>query len=196
MLNRLLGRGRLFFAVRAAVMAFRRRRLGLRHVHRTFYACAGSDISSDLVAGPYSFMREGCSIGAGVRLGRYAMVGRGVSIVGGEHVIDRPGVPVVYAGWGPVPVTAIGDDAFVGEGSIVIRGVSIGDGAIIGAGAVVTHDVPPFEVWAGVPARRVGLRFVDEAQQAVHLRMLKGPLLDPYACPFESAFGPRRDRPR
>ena len=36
----------------------------------------------------------------------------------------------------------------------------------------------------------------DEAQQAVHLRMLKGPLLDPDDCPFENAFGPRRDRPR
>jgi acetyltransferase-like isoleucine patch superfamily enzyme len=34
---------------------------------------------------------------------------------------------------------------------------SIGDRAVVGAGAVVTHDVPAREIWAGVPARRIGV---------------------------------------
>jgi len=32
-------------------------------------------------------------------------------------------------------------------------GITIGKGAIVGAGAVVTHDVEPFAIVAGVPAR-------------------------------------------
>jgi len=49
----------------------------------------------------------------------------------------------------------IGPRAFVGGHCIILKGVTIGEGAVIGAGSVVTRDVPPFEVWAGVPAKRI-----------------------------------------
>ena len=49
----------------------------------------------------------------------------------------------------------IGPRAFLGGHCIVLKGVSIGEGAVIGAGSVVTCDVPPFEIWAGVPARKI-----------------------------------------
>ncbi len=47
----------------------------------------------------------------------------------------------------------IEDDAWIAAGAIVLRGVRIGKAAIVGAGAVVTHDVPPFAVVGGNPAR-------------------------------------------
>jgi acetyltransferase-like isoleucine patch superfamily enzyme len=46
----------------------------------------------------------------------------------------------------------IGDDAWIGAGAFVLRGVSIGEGAIVAAGAVVTKDVPPYTIAAGNPA--------------------------------------------
>ena len=52
------------------------------------------------------------------------------------------------------PVT-IGSDCWLGAGTRVLPGVTIGDGAILGTGSVVTHDVPPYQVWAGVPARYI-----------------------------------------
>lgn len=55
---------------------------------------------------------------------------------------------------GERPVT-IGDDVWLGAGSIILRGVTIGEGAIIGAGSVVTKDVQPFCVVAGNPAVQV-----------------------------------------
>lgn len=47
----------------------------------------------------------------------------------------------------------IGDDAWIGCMSIILKGVTIGQGAIIGAGSVVTQDVPAFTIVAGNPAR-------------------------------------------
>ena len=52
------------------------------------------------------------------------------------------------------PVT-IGRKAFIGAGAIILPGVTVGEGAVVGAGAVVTHDIPPGETWAGVPARKL-----------------------------------------
>jgi phosphonate metabolism protein (transferase hexapeptide repeat family) len=59
------------------------------------------------------------------------------------------------------PVT-IGHDVWIGHGAIVLPGRSIGTGAVIAAGAVVTHDVAPYAVIAGVPARPVKQRFADD----------------------------------
>ena len=35
----------------------------------------------------------------------------------------------------------------------IMGGVTIGKGSIIGANALVTKNVPPMEVWGGVPAK-------------------------------------------
>lgn len=55
----------------------------------------------------------------------------------------------------------IGNDVWIGSNVCILRGVTIGDGAVIGAGAVVTHDVDSYEIWAGVPAKKIGQRFSD-----------------------------------
>ncbi len=51
----------------------------------------------------------------------------------------------------------IEDDVTLGAGAkILFRGgetLTIGSGSVIGANAVVTRDVPPREVWAGIPAK-------------------------------------------
>lgn len=53
-----------------------------------------------------------------------------------------------------VPVV-IGDDCFIGHGSIVLMGVKVGNNCIIGAGSVVTKDVPTGVVVVGNPAKAV-----------------------------------------
>ena len=56
----------------------------------------------------------------------------------------------------------LGNDVWQGAVSQVLRGVQVADGAILGAGCVVTKDVGPYEIWAGVPAKKIGQRFSDE----------------------------------
>lgn len=55
--------------------------------------------------------------------------------------------------------TIIGSDVWIGSNVMIKGGVSIGNGAIIGMGSIVTHDVPPYEIWAGNPARFIRKRF-------------------------------------
>jgi len=52
----------------------------------------------------------------------------------------------------------IDDYAWIGTRSIILPGVTIGKGAVVAAGAVVTHDVAPYHVVAGVPAKKIGER--------------------------------------
>lgn len=50
------------------------------------------------------------------------------------------------------PVT-IEDNVWIGENVCILPGVTIGQGAVIGANAVVTHNIPPFSVASGIPAK-------------------------------------------
>lgn len=52
----------------------------------------------------------------------------------------------------------IGDEAWLGYGTIVLGGVRIGNGAAIGAGSVVTRDIPDDAIAVGNPARVVKMR--------------------------------------
>lgn len=52
----------------------------------------------------------------------------------------------------------IGERVFLGARTVVLPGISIGEGACVAAGAVVTHDVEPYTIVAGVPAKPIGSR--------------------------------------
>ena len=65
--------------------------------------------------------------------------------------------------------TTIGNDVWIGFGSMVLGGVSIGDGAVVAARSVVASDVPPYALVAGNPARVKKFRFTEKTVQ----RMLR-----------------------
>jgi acetyltransferase-like isoleucine patch superfamily enzyme len=47
----------------------------------------------------------------------------------------------------------IGSGCWIGSRTYIGPGITIGDGVVVGVGSVVTKDIPPYEVWAGAPAR-------------------------------------------
>lgn len=54
----------------------------------------------------------------------------------------------------------LGDNVTIGAHSIVVARsnstLCIGDNSTLGAGSVLIGDIPPNEVWAGNPARKIG----------------------------------------
>lgn len=52
-------------------------------------------------------------------------------------------------------------NAYIGANTLICKPVTIGEGAIIGASSVVTKDIPPFEIWAGNPARFIRKRMAE-----------------------------------
>jgi acetyltransferase-like isoleucine patch superfamily enzyme len=86
--------------------------------------------------------------------------GPGAKVCGSEHTGVPIDVPIIATDLCIAPVR-IADDADIGTGAIVLPGITIGRGAIVGAGAVVTHDVAPYAVVAGSPARVIGSRTGD-----------------------------------
>jgi galactoside O-acetyltransferase len=99
--------------------------------------------------------------GGNVILDDHSNVSSGAKILGGSNKKD--GLSMSSASPSTMQVverktTVLGKYAFLGVNGVVMPGVTIGEGAVIGAGAVVTKDVPAYEIWAGVPAKKIGAR--------------------------------------
>jgi acetyltransferase-like isoleucine patch superfamily enzyme len=50
------------------------------------------------------------------------------------------------------------DDVWMGSGCVILGGVTIGTGVVIAAGAVVNKSIPDYEIWGGVPAKKIKSR--------------------------------------
>lgn len=61
----------------------------------------------------------------------------------------------------------VGHDVWIATNAVILRNVKVGNGSIIGAGAVVTKDVEPYSIVAGVPAKKIKMRFDDKIIEAL-----------------------------
>jgi bifunctional UDP-N-acetylglucosamine pyrophosphorylase/glucosamine-1-phosphate N-acetyltransferase len=124
-------------------------------------------VEENVEIGPFSHLRPGASIAAGVELGNYAEVKQsrigpgsrmhhfgyiGDATVGADVNIGAGTITCNYDGHDKHE-TRIGDHAFVGSDTMLVAPVRLGEGARTGAGSVVTRDVGAGVLVAGVPAR-------------------------------------------
>ena len=123
--------------------------------------------------GRYTYIFNSKVINA--QVGSFCSIAEDCTIGGGAHPVTWVSTsPVFYLGKNSLHknfsenefkeyiCTIIGNDVWIGSKCLIKGGVTIGDGAIIGMGSVVTHDVPPYEIWAGNPARCIRKRFDEE----------------------------------
>jgi len=94
-----------------------------------------------------------------MELGEYVGWGPGAKVLGSEHTGEPTNVPIIQTDL-VIKKVSVGDGADIGVNAVLLPGVTVGEGAIIGAGAVVPRDtvVPPYAIYAGVPAKLLRYR--------------------------------------
>jgi acetyltransferase-like isoleucine patch superfamily enzyme len=130
---------------------------------------AGVRTSGKKVAiGQGTVINQGCLLytTGGLVIGNNVSISAGVWLVTGSHDMNDPLFPDFYR---PIVIC---DYAWIGTRATILGGVTIGKGAVVMAGAVVTHDVPPFAVVGGVPAKVVRQRELQEPAYSLHFRPL------------------------
>ena len=89
---------------------------------------------------------------APITIGNNVMIGPRVTLATATHPISPA---LRHKGLQMNSPIVIEDDVWLASSVFVGPGVTIGRGSVIGAGSVVLHDIPPFSVACGVPARVV-----------------------------------------
>lgn len=92
-----------------------------------------------------------------VSIGRDVLLAPFCYIQDTDHGFARLDIPIAAQPSNSSPIV-IEDDVWLGAHTVVTRGVTIGRGAVVGANSVVTHDVAPYDVVAGSPARVIRSR--------------------------------------
>lgn len=139
--------------LRKLYLAFLKRRDPVRHARKI-----GVQMGADCRLIGVSFGSEPWLI----KLGNHVSISNAQFIThdGGVWVL-RPRHPKIDY----VAPIVVGDNVFIGSGTIILPGVTIGDNVVVGAGSVVASDVPSDSIVAGVPARRI--RSIQEYESRV-----------------------------
>ena len=83
-------------------------------------------------------------------------IGDRVTLAPRVHILAHDASTKRSLGYTALGRVKIGNDVFVGAGTIILPGVEIGDRVVIGAGSVVSKSIPANSVAVGNPARIIG----------------------------------------
>lgn len=123
----------------------------------------GANVGADCNVGDHAFIESGATVGNRVTVKNNALIWDKVTIedevfVGPNVVFTNDINPRVAFKKPPerfLP-TRVKRGASIGANATIVCGVTIGEDAFVGAGSVVTLDVPAHALVLGNPARRVG----------------------------------------
>jgi galactoside O-acetyltransferase len=118
-----------------------------------FFFCYGTNIE----IGEGTYINFNCNFvdDTKIIIGKDVLFGPAVTIATVGHPINPN-----YRGYMYADPVEIGDNCWIGAGSIICPGVTIGDNCVIGAGSIVTKDIPANSVAVGNPCKV--LRSINE----------------------------------
>jgi len=93
----------------------------------------------------------------GITIGDNVIMGPNVQIFSENHVFANTTLTIKEQGVSKAPVT-IGNNCWLGAGTIILAGVVLGDGCVVAAGSVVNKSFPANSLIAGVPAKIIKTR--------------------------------------
>lgn len=106
----------------------------------------GMQVGNNVYLGYNSYYGQGeISIGDNVLIGPF------VSITASNHIMGADG-SFRNPSFDSKQIT-IQDNVWIGAHVCILAGVNIGEGCIIAAGSVVTHNIAPYSVAVGAPAK-------------------------------------------
>lgn len=79
-------------------------------------------------------------------------IGSRVTLAPNVHILAHDASTKRELGYTKIGLVKIGNDVFIGAGTIILPGVSIGNKCVIGAGSLVTKNIPDNSVAVGNPA--------------------------------------------
>ena len=112
----------------------------------------------DIVIGDDCYLNPHCVLysGNGIRIGSDVLLAPGTIIAPANHALTRRDLPIRLQGFMPSRGgVVVEDDVWIGANSVLLDGAHIERGAVIAAGSVVMGRVPAYEIWGGIPARRL-----------------------------------------
>lgn len=97
-------------------------------------------------------------------------IGDNVTLAPRVHILAHDASTKVFLNYTKVSDVSIGNNVFVGAGTIVLPGVTIGNNVVVGAGSVVASDIPDNVVAVGCPARVIKPieEFLDAERQKMN----------------------------
>lgn len=87
-------------------------------------------------------------------------IGDNVTMAPRVHILAHDASTKMLLNYTRVSNVKIGNNVFIGAGTIVLPGVTIGNNVVIGAGSVVSKDIPNNSVAVGSPAKVI--KSIDE----------------------------------
>lgn len=117
-------------------------------------------IGDDTYIGPHCHITAAKS----VKIGRGVLIASRVYITDHDHDFSNPLEQMRSHRRLLVAPVIIHDNAWLGEGVMILKGVEIGANSVIGAGSVVTKPVPANSVAVGNPARVIRYYDVEQRQ--------------------------------
>ena len=103
-------------------------------------------------------------------------LGNDVTLAPNVHILAHDGSTKYLIGYTRIGRVKIGNNVFIGAGSVILPNVTIGDNVIVGANSTITKSIPEGKIVAGSPARIVG-SYEDYVEKNKN-ELLKSPVFD------------------